>query len=87
MGGFKLIEVGTLVHMVLFGLKYTVSPKGGMSQARWFCKLAWVKAETLQTHKQIHVSVLCKFMGEMQLLEVGTLVLLVKFWLKCTVAP
>jgi hypothetical protein len=50
MDGFKLIEVGTLVHMVLFGLKYTVSPKGGMPQARWFCKLAWVKAETLQAH-------------------------------------
>jgi hypothetical protein len=58
-----------------------------MPQATWFCKIAWGKEETFTTHYKIPTINPCKFMGEIQLLEVGTLVLVVKFWLKCTVAP
>jgi hypothetical protein len=87
MGGMQLLEVGTLVLVVIICLKCTVAPKGGMPQATWFCKLARGKSKTLHTHCATPVSVPCKFMGGMQLLEVGTWVLMVIFGLKCTVAP
>jgi hypothetical protein len=87
MGEMQLIKVGTLVLMEIFWLKCAVAPKGGMPQATWFCKIAWGKAETLHTDCISPEIKACKFMGEMQLIKVGTLVLMVKFWLKCTVAP
>jgi hypothetical protein len=87
MGEMQLIKVVTLVLMVIFWLKCTVAPKGGMPQATWFCKLARGKAKTFLKHCATPVCVTCNFMGGMQLIEVGTLVLMVTFGLKCTAPP
>jgi hypothetical protein len=82
---FSCLRLAPWCLWLYFGITAQLPPKGAMPQATWFCKIAWGKAETFTTHCKTPTSNPCKFKGEMKLIKVGTLVLMVIFWLKCTI--